>query len=258
MSNVLADIVAHRDNTVQRVDARAKLAVALAAIVAVVSSSHPGMPTLVLACCLAGLLGLRVPLRLVLLRLSLPLAIVLVLIFLKTFMTGTEALFSFELFGWTLSATREGLTEGLLLGSRVLGAVSAVVLLSFTTPPHHLFGVLRWLKVSRDWVEVALLMYRYTFLLMNHADDIGAAQRMRLGYRGFRRSLESMGTLVGAVFIRSVDQGARTHEAMHVRGYTGYMPFAPMPAMRGLDKCLALAGVVAVVGGYTALEWIAR
>ena len=72
--------------------------------------------------------------------------------------------------------------RGVLLGSRVLGAVSVMLLLSSVTPAYKIFGALRWFHVPEGWVEIALLVYRYTFLLSDQTADIAAAQRVRLGY----------------------------------------------------------------------------
>ena len=80
-------------------------------------------------------------------------------------------------------------------------------------------------------MEMALLVYRYTFALLDHAADIAAAQKVRLGYSTFPRSLASMGVLAGAVMARSLDQALRTYEAMVLRGYQGGLSLSPLPDM---------------------------
>ena len=107
------------------------------------------------------------------------------------------------------------------MGSRVLGSVSVVLLLSSVTPAHRIFHSLRWLGVPRGWVEIATLMYRYIFTLLDQTADVLAAQRVRLGYSGLKRSLVSLGVLTGAVIVQSLEQATRTYEAMSLRGYQG-------------------------------------
>jgi cobalt/nickel transport system permease protein len=118
--------------------------------------------------------------------------------------------------------------------------------LSVVTPAHRLFQALGALGMPRAWVEVALLMYRYAFVFLDFAEDTITAQRVRLGYAGFRRGLSSAGIAAGTVLVRAVDQAERTGEAMRTRGYIGALPFAPLPALARRDW-LALAGTLAAV-----------
>ena len=106
-----------------------------------------------------------------------------------------------------------------------------MLLFSLVTPAHRIFHALLWFRIPQGWVEIAMLMYRYIFSLLDDTADVAAAQRVRLGYNGTRRSLSSIGSLAGAVIIRSLDQAAHTHEAMSLRGYGGLIPFAPLPEM---------------------------
>jgi cobalt/nickel transport system permease protein len=82
-----------------------------------------------------------------------------------------------------------------------------------------------------------------------------SAQRLRLGYSTVKRSLSSTGVLAGTVLILSLDQAVRTYDAMMLRGYKGYMPFGPLPALSGKDRWILVLvpGVVIVV--YLMCEW---
>jgi cobalt/nickel transport system permease protein len=228
--------------------------VCLAALIAVVTAARPVLPLLALVLCLGTAAALRIPARLVALRLIAPLSTVAVLVVLQTFLAGTTPLASFSIGGWTLTAKAEGLRQGLLLGARVLGAVSVVLILGITTPAHRIFQALRGFRISKDWVEIAILMYRYIFVLMDRARDLAAAQRLRLGYRAPRRSLASFNALAGATIVHSFEQAGRTHDAMRLRGYRGTMPFGPLPALALRDRrilALCLAGIATVL----ILEW---
>jgi cobalt/nickel transport system permease protein len=109
--------------------------------------------------------------------------------------------------------------------------------------------------MPRGWVELALLMYRYIFILLDMVADLTAAQRVRLGYADLRRGWTSAGVVAGTVVLRSVDQAVRAQEAMQVRGYRGEMPFGPLPPLTRRDR-LAIAGaLLLVVGLYWLLDW---
>ncbi len=250
---LFSDLFALRNNALSRRDPRAKLLACVAATVAAGLSTRVHLPLAVMAVAMGGMLLVRVPVRLIVARLLPPLGIVALLGLLRTFLIGSTPLGQVALGSWTLTATQEGFHEGVLLLARVLGAVSALILLSLTTPAHRVFAALRWLRVPQVWVETAMLMYRYVFLLLDQTADIFAAQRARLGYAGAARSLRSMGTLGGAVLQRAFDQADRAHEAMMARGYRGEIPFGtlgPTPAgdMLLLGAVLALLAVGLALG----------
>jgi cobalt/nickel transport system permease protein len=255
MFDLFSDIFACRDNALTRIDPRPKLLIALVAIVLLVFTTRVFMPVVVLTLCFAGFVALRIPLRLVLARVAAPLGIVAVLVVLQAFTVPGTPLFSAKIAGWHMVASWEGLDRGLVLGARVLAAVSVMVLLSSVTPAHKIFHALRCFGLPEAWVEIALLMYRYTFALVDQACDVAAAQRVRLGYSTFKRSLSSAGVLAGTVLIRSIDQAARTHEAMTLRGYQGRIMLCSLAPMGHMDKVLLWSGPAVVLLVFGLCEW---
>ncbi|HSR12594.1 MAG TPA: cobalt ECF transporter T component CbiQ [Thermodesulfobacteriota bacterium] len=231
MFDLFSDIFAFRDHPWTRVDPRVKLVVALAAISCLLLSTRVPLPLLFLAVSLAGMAALRTPVRLVLLRLMIPLGMAAVLVVIQAFTVGQTELFDFSIWGKSIPVLREGLLQGLFLASRVIAAVSILLLFSLVTPAHTVFSALRWFRVPAGWVEIAMLMYRYTFALLDRASDVAAAQKVRLGYSGLTRSVSSVGRLAGIVLIHSYDQANRTHEAMLLRGYRNFIPTAPLAAI---------------------------
>jgi len=246
MFEVFMDIFTYRDNFLRRLDARTKLLITLAAVLAVICSKNPLLPAAVFSASLIGMIFLKMPYRLLLLRITVPLGMAVVLAVLQSLLIGTTPVFVFHIAALKVSILREGLWQGILVGSRVMGATSVVLLLSACTPAYEVFHALRWFRVPKEWVETAVLTYRYTFILLDLTSDIGAAQRLRLGYSRLDRSLASVGTLAGMVIIRAVDQALKTHEAMVLRGYRGQAVIGPMPAVKALDLMI-VTGVVAVL-----------
>jgi len=231
-----------------RLDVRVKLIPAMAAIVAVIVSSRPTLPLAVFVICLAGAIASRGSLRPMLARLAGPFLVAGAICLLKVFFSGSTPLRSFDLLGWRLTATGEGLAEGVLLGSRVLGSVSVMIVLFRWTPAHEVFAAMRWARMPRSAVEIAMLMYRYVFALFEQAASVVAAQKVRLGYSSLPRSLTSMGSLAGIVTLRAIDQADKTHEAMVARGYRGSLQIPPLPPLTRRSTAL-LAGSLAVVAG---------
>jgi len=237
LTALFSDIFARQDNWLARLDPRMKLGAAAAGLAGVLLSGHAAFPIGVSLLCLTATVAVGVPTRQVALRLAGPMT-----------MVGTAVTLR-----WWLDAG--SLQSGAALISRVLGGVSIVLLLTAVTPAHRIFHALRALGMPRGWVEMALLMYRYTFTLLDMVADLTAAQKVRLGYADIRRGWTSAGMVAGTVVLRSVDQAVRAHEAMQVRGYRGEMPFGPMPTP-GWRDWLALAGaLVLLLGLYCVLEW---
>jgi cobalt/nickel transport system permease protein len=241
--NLFSDYFSRRDNWVRRLDVRVKMGIAALLFGIVLASTHCILP---LACwCIAwgGLCFLRIPFRIIVARFFPPVMVALVLLLLQAFTTGQTPAYSGSIGGWTLVAKEEGIALGLLQASRIVGAVGILLLLSSVAPAHELFLGLRWCRFPKVWVEIALLMYRYLFVCLDEASELLDAQRIRLGYGTPRTSLSSAGTLIGAVMVRSIEQSARTHEAMVARGYTGDYPFGQMAPMRKTDYLvLAMSG----------------
>ncbi|RJQ66460.1 MAG: cobalt ECF transporter T component CbiQ [Desulfobacteraceae bacterium] len=250
--DLFSDFFARRDNVVQRLDSRVKLAVTLGGIGAVLFSSLPLLPVMVCFLVLSSLLGLKIPLRFLVRRFLPAAGITLMILLLHGFMIGSDPLLTFGLGGWELTLYQDGFHRGMLAGSRVLGAFSLLLMLGFVTPAHDIFRALHWFRMPKEWVEIALMTYRYIFVLLDDASDMATAQKIRLGYVGFKRSLASMGALVGSVLVRSLDQSVRTHEAMTARAYTGEMPFVPMGRLG-----LKAAGGIVLAFAVTALAYLA-
>lgn len=255
MFDLFSDIFTYRDNPLTRSDPRVKLLIAVCALIAVVTSGTPALPLGAFGVCIAAIAALRIPIRLVALRLAAPFSTVAVLVAIHTFVTGTTPIFTIALGGWTLTAKYEGLRQGMLLGARVLGSLSIVFLLGIVTPAHRIFQALRGLRISKEWVEIAILMYRYIFVLMDRAGDLADAQRLRLGYTAPRRAMASFASLVGATVVHSFEQARRTNDAMLLRGYRGTMPFGPLPAISPGDLRLLAAWLALIITLYVILEW---
>ncbi|MDO9230830.1 MAG: cobalt ECF transporter T component CbiQ [Syntrophales bacterium] len=254
MFDLFSDIFTYRDNALTRIDPRAKLVIALAALIAVLTAERVVLPLCVFGVCLGTVATLRIPAKLVTARLAAPLSIVAVLVVIQTFFTGTTPLFAFTVAGWHFTAKAEGLRQGALLGARVLGSVSVVFLLSVVTPAHRIFQAFRWFRISRNWLEIAILMYRYIFVLMDQVADLAAAQRLRLGYTARGRAMRSFTALAGSTIIHSLEQAKRTHDAMRLRGYRGTMPFGPLPALGRRDRLITALCLIGIVSARL-LEW---
>ncbi len=233
------------ENAITRADARVKLTVVLMVLAMVLSCRGFTFPLLITLCCLVLSITLKIPLRALLLRYSEPLFIASIVLLLKLFFSGKDILFSARIAGITLTGYHDGLVEGFLIGSRIIGAVSLVSLLGFTTPFNELMAGLSWFRVPRGFVEIMLFAYRSLFVLFEDAAVIYTAQKNRLGYSSLRRSLSSFGALAGSLTLKAFENSRNTTVAMVQRGYDGTMPMHDHRPFRYSEMAVSFLIIIA-------------
>ena len=234
------------DHPLTRIDARVKLLCAVTLLVMVLSYRGTAFPLLLAGLCIGLCLNLGVRVRLLAIRFSQPLFIAGMVLLLKLFAGGQTPLFSWSLLGVTITGYSDGLREGLQITGRIVGAVSVVALVGFSTPFTDLMAALAWLRVPQGLIEVALFAWRYLFVLFDDAMVVYHSQKNRLGYAGYRRGLSSFGTLTGAMVIKAFDNSQTITTAMVQRGYDGTMPLVGHKPFRMREVALVLLFVVAM------------
>ena len=147
--------------------------------------------------------------------------------------------------GWAPDAAAQA---GALVGHSLAGG-AAVMLLATTTPVSDLLPALRRLRVPAAVVEVAGVVYRLLFVLLDSLRTIREAQTNRMGYSSVRRSYRSSGVLAAAVLTRSWDRARRLQEGLAGRGLDGGLRVLPeaLPSSVVFLACstLGLAAIVA-------------
>lgn len=142
-------------------------------------------------------------------------------------------------------------TNGLLALSAALAkgtlGVCALATLSATTPFDEIASALIWLRTPAALVQIATLMHRYAFVIVDEAARMKRAVESR-GYRATNLSgARTIGHLIGSLFLRSFERAERVHNAMVSRGYTGEIPFAPLPAPPALQAAAAIFSIAAII-----------
>ncbi|WP_048202554.1 cobalt ECF transporter T component CbiQ [Methanocaldococcus bathoardescens] len=137
------------------------------------------------------------------------------------FWYGTTEMYSFKIFGFTIGFYKEGLDMGLLVFSRMLGGVASTLFLALTTPMTEIFYILRSLGLPSVVVDIAMMMYRYIFVLLDELIRMQNAQETRLGYKDLKTTYKSLGMLASNLFIRTWEKGEQLFITMSSRGYDG-------------------------------------
>ncbi|MFO0793892.1 MAG: CbiQ family ECF transporter T component [Candidatus Brocadiaceae bacterium] len=132
---------------------------------------------------------------------------------------GESAWVSFSIMGYTVILKEEGLRSGLHICCKVLGGVSLVILLSFTTTISQLCTGLKWFPAPDTLLELLVFISRYIFLLLEEVATMDCSKN-RLGYASWKKTVMSFGALGGMLIIRAFERAERTSEAMR-QGYRG-------------------------------------
>lgn len=143
-----------------------------------------------------------------------------------------------------------GAGPALALAGRATAALLCLVLFAATTPLADTLPRLERLGVPAAVVEIAALIYRLLFLLLDTITTVREAQAGRLGFRNWRTSYRSVAGQAGAVFVGAFDRARRLEQGLALRGYTGSLrvEVAQRPVSRPFlaGTAALLAAVVAV------------
>jgi len=218
--DVFSDIFAQNDNFLTSIEARTKIGFIVLALAINLSADSIYTSIAFLILSLILLLLIHIPLKLIALRLAMPLLMATVILLTQLFFYGETPLFSLSIFGLIVNGFSEGLEHGIVIICRVLGGVSLILLLSMSTPANKLFAAAMWFRIPRTFIEIALLIYRYIFVLLEELIIMKDAQKVRLGYYNWNQSMKSLSMLGACTILRAYDRAERVFEAMLLRGYT--------------------------------------
>ncbi len=139
---------------------------------------------------------------------------------------GDDLLISFGSFGLGISSTSFVLALGIL--GKSLSSIAALYFLIINTPLNDLIEVLRKWHVPGFLLELMILIYRFTTLMIENAQEIHTAQKCRLGYVDYKTSFRSLALLIARLFSVSYARGKRIMVAQESRNYDGDLVFYPI------------------------------
>lgn len=142
---------------------------------------------------------------------------------------GTPA-YSVSAGSTTISASFEGIAKASLVLVRSLAGFFVLIFFAASTPISHFSAALLQLRIPTYVVELTLLIYRYSFMLLELAAGMFVAADCRLGFKGMKNSMRTSGTIAGSLFLRCLDFASRANEALESRGYSGSFPIYKKPA----------------------------
>ena len=152
-------------------------------------------------------------------------------------------------------APSDAMARAFFIGLRSTTCVAALLALALTTPLSSILDLLRRVGLSRDLSDIALLMLRMVWLLLDCMEQGWRSQVNRLGHRGWRRSIRSSGSLAVALLPRVLNRAQRLNDGLASRGFTGDLRFLSIEQRTSWQR-LALVAVAPCIFAVLAMGMV--
>ncbi|WP_430504295.1 cobalt ECF transporter T component CbiQ [Haloparvum sp. PAK95] len=159
----------------------------------------------------------------------------------------------------TLSVTWAGLALFAELGLRSLTVVTFVLAASMTTRYADVAALLGRI-LPRPVDQVALLTYRFTFVLLESLEDLVKAARSRgATLSEFWANRRVYARILGMTMVTAIERSERLVKSMESRGYDGDVTVYGDVPRPPLAEVAVVAAAYLLVGGYAvAVKWGVR
>lgn len=141
--------------------------------------------------------------------------------FIQTISIGEHSIIEWPLFSLKVHLYKEGLSIGIITFLRITSSMGIILLLIRSIKINDFQAALAWMKVPKLFLEIMMFSIKYIYIFKEEAVSVIKAQRSRLGYKGFYRSIISMSCVAGIVLTRAYDRSKVLSKAMQSRGYNG-------------------------------------
>jgi cobalt/nickel transport system permease protein len=214
--NQALEVLPCPDSPLRRLDPRWKLAGILLAVTFIACLRHLGPALLAFAGTLVLAALSRLPPRWFLTRLG------AAVLFLSPFIVSLPLLMPHRDITVGPVTLSYGLGVAFLLALKALAVITLMLTLLATAPIDATLKAAHAVRIPGLLIQVALLTYRYLFVLMSELRRLRVALRVR-GYRNraSRHSYRTAGHVAGTLLVHSVERAERVSQAMRCRGFDG-------------------------------------
>lgn len=149
-----------------------------------------------------------------------------------------------------IGVTGAGLADAQAALLRSAAATACLLMLAGTTPVSYFVAWAARIECLRPVLEVALLAYRFIFVVLHTAAQIYTAQQSRLGYSNFMRSLRSITSLAANLGRKSFMTARDLYVALLSRNYSDRLVFR-YPAQQTVPWRMSL-----ILAGWIFFAWL--
>lgn len=133
--------------------------------------------------------------------------------------TPGETVMALDLILLKITFSDAGVAMASLVTLRAMAGISVMLFFATSTPIPHFADMLVRFKAPKEFAELMVLVYRYTFMLMDEAGRMHLAAQCRLGFRGKMNALRTYAKMMTGMFIRSIETAERSNVGMQCRNY---------------------------------------
>ncbi len=215
------DELASRDSVIHNLEGRIKLIAFLMIIVFTVVSTQLFVPIVMEILLLIIMFLSKTPLKTSIKRLSILIIFGGIIIIFQPFVQPGTVIWSY---GW-LHITDVGLNWGILLAARLIVSLTAIIILSSTSPLQEVVASLRKLKMPKDMAMILSIMVRFLFMFIDELESIRKAQKSRnfnihSKLTPYKWRIKQVGYTIAMMFVKSYEQGERVYKSMISRGFS--------------------------------------
>ena len=131
------------------------------------------------------------------------------------------------------------------LMAKAMAAVSALFMMTLSTPSGEIISVMRKVHMPKLFVELMNMIYRYIFVIMETNRKMHDSAESRLGYVDYRTSVKSFTGTASNLLVVSLKKANAYYDALVSRGYDGELRF--LEKEKKLDKEQAVLGIVYIL-----------
>ncbi|WP_413825654.1 MULTISPECIES: cobalt ECF transporter T component CbiQ [unclassified Methanobrevibacter] len=126
--------------------------------------------------------------------------------------------------------TDAGLNWGIILMSRLIVCLTAIVILSSTSPMQEVVESFRKLGMPRDLAMILSIMVRFLFMFIDELAQIRKSQKSRnfdihSKLTPYKWRIKQVGYTVAMMFLKSYEKGETTYSSMVSRGFSNDSQF---------------------------------
>lgn len=215
------DDIASGDSIIHNLNGSVKLISAIIIIVFTVFSQQIIVPIIMEIFLLLILYLSKVSIKDAFKRISLLLPFGGAIIIFQPFIHPGNVLWAYS---W-IQITDIGLNWAILLFGRLITSLTAIVILSSTSPMQEIVASFRKLKMPKELAMILSITVRFLFVFIDELTTIRNAQKSRnfnihsklVPYRWIVRQV---GYTIAMMFLKSYEQGERVHKSMISRGFS--------------------------------------
>ncbi len=122
--------------------------------------------------------------------------------------------------------TENSIKFGILTALKSFTCISSMYFLILTTDIYKITCILQKLKLPTLIIELMFLIYHFIFVLSERRDFIILSQKSRLGYNGFKQSINSFAKAFSSIFILSSIKVSKIYNSLEARCFEGNFKFS--------------------------------